>query len=47
MQRGASMAIEIRGMAPLFQVFDLPTAIKFYRDVLGFGYNLRFQWPVQ
>jgi glyoxylase I family protein len=30
------MAIEIRGMAPLFQVFDMPTSIKFYRDVLGF-----------
>ena len=30
------MAIEIRGMAPLFQVFDMPTSITFYRDVLGF-----------
>jgi glyoxylase I family protein len=30
------MAIEIRGMAPLLQVFDMPTSIKFYRDVLGF-----------
>jgi glyoxylase I family protein len=30
------MAIEIRGMAPLLQVFDMPTAIAFYRDVLGF-----------
>lgn len=30
------MAIEIRGMAPLFQVFDMPTSIAFYRDVLGF-----------
>jgi glyoxylase I family protein len=30
------MAIEIRGMAPLFQVFDMPTSIQFYRDVLGF-----------
>jgi len=25
-----------RGMAPLLQVFDMPTAIHFYRDVLGF-----------
>jgi catechol 2,3-dioxygenase-like lactoylglutathione lyase family enzyme len=30
------MAIEIRGMAPLLQVFDMPTSIRFYRDVLGF-----------
>lgn len=30
------MPIEIRGMAPLLQVFDMPTSIKFYRDVLGF-----------
>ncbi|HJU64538.1 MAG TPA: VOC family protein [Gemmatimonadaceae bacterium] len=30
------MGIEIRGMAPLFQVFDMPTSVRFYRDVLGF-----------
>jgi len=30
------MAIEIRGMALLLQVFDMPTSIAFYRDVLGF-----------
>jgi catechol 2,3-dioxygenase-like lactoylglutathione lyase family enzyme len=30
------MGIEIRGMAPLLQVFDMPTSIRFYRDVLGF-----------
>jgi uncharacterized glyoxalase superfamily protein PhnB len=30
------MALEIRGMAPLLQVFDMPTSIAFYRDVLGF-----------
>jgi glyoxylase I family protein len=30
------MGIEIRGMAPLLQVFDMPTAIRLYRDVLGF-----------
>jgi glyoxylase I family protein len=28
--------INIRGLAPLLQVFDMPTAIHFYRDVLGF-----------
>lgn len=30
------MAVEIRGMAPLLQVFDMPMSIAFYRDVLGF-----------
>ena len=30
------MAIDIRGLAPLLQVFDMPTSIAFYRDVLGF-----------
>jgi len=35
-QQEDHMAIEIRGMAPLLQVFDMPTSIAFYRDVLGF-----------
>ncbi len=35
-QKKAGMAIEIRGMAPLLQVFDMHTSIAFYRDVLGF-----------
>jgi uncharacterized glyoxalase superfamily protein PhnB len=30
------MSIEIEGLAPLLQVFDMPTSIRFYRDVLGF-----------
>jgi glyoxylase I family protein len=30
------MAIDIRGMAPLLAVFDMPTSIAFCRDVLGF-----------
>ena len=30
------MSIEIRGLAPLLQVFDMPTSIGFYRDVQGF-----------
>lgn len=30
------MRVEIRGMAPLLQVYDMPTALHFYRDVLGF-----------
>jgi uncharacterized glyoxalase superfamily protein PhnB len=30
------MAIDVRGLSPLLQVFDMPVAIRFYRDVLGF-----------
>jgi len=30
------MAIQVRGLVPLLQVFDMPTSIKFYRDVFGF-----------
>jgi glyoxylase I family protein len=30
------MAIEIKGMAPLLSVFDMPMALAFYRDILGF-----------
>jgi glyoxylase I family protein len=31
-----STTINLQGMAPLFQVFDMPTSLKFYRDILGF-----------
>jgi len=30
------MAIDIRGMCPLLQVFDMPTSIDFYCNKLGF-----------
>jgi len=30
------MALELRGLAPLLQVFDMPTSLHFYRDLLGF-----------
>ena len=30
------MTIDIQGMTPLLQVFDMPTSLKFYCDVLGF-----------
>lgn len=30
------MGIELRKMAPLLQVYDMPTSIAFYRDTLGF-----------
>lgn len=30
------MAIETKGICPLLQVFDMPTSVHFYRDLLGF-----------
>ena len=37
------MAIEVQGVCPLLQVFDMPTSVHFYRDVLGF--NIRETSP--
>ncbi|WP_208644819.1 VOC family protein [Mucilaginibacter kameinonensis] len=31
-----SITKQIQGLAPLLQVFDMPVALGFYRDVLGF-----------
>ncbi len=30
------MTVDLRGMAPLLQVFDMPASLRFYCDVLGF-----------
>jgi len=30
------MPIDMQGLCPLIQVFDMPTSIRFYRDILGF-----------
>jgi catechol 2,3-dioxygenase-like lactoylglutathione lyase family enzyme len=30
------MPIDMRGVCPLLQVFDMPTSVRFYRDKLGF-----------
>ena len=30
------MKAELKSMAPLLQVFDMPRALAFYRDILGF-----------
>jgi catechol 2,3-dioxygenase-like lactoylglutathione lyase family enzyme len=30
------MSIETKGICPLLQVFDMPTSVRFYRDVLDF-----------
>jgi catechol 2,3-dioxygenase-like lactoylglutathione lyase family enzyme len=30
------VGVDVRGLCPLLQVFDMPTSLRFYRDVLGF-----------
>ncbi len=30
------MALEVLGLVPLLQVYDMPTSVRFYRDKLGF-----------
>jgi uncharacterized glyoxalase superfamily protein PhnB len=40
------MSIDFRGVAPLLQVFDMPAAVHFYRDVLGFELTDRSQATV-
>ena len=30
------MQLTIGGLCPLLQVFDMPTSLRFYRDILGF-----------
>jgi uncharacterized glyoxalase superfamily protein PhnB len=48
------MAIEVQGVCPYFEVYDMPASIRFYRDQLGFelvstsphrgGDKDRFHW---
>jgi glyoxylase I family protein len=44
------MAIDVTGMTPLIYVFDMPTSLAFYTDVLGFsveetaGRGPAFEW---
>ena len=30
------MPVDVRGVAPLIQVYDMPTSVHFYRDMMGF-----------
>jgi len=30
------VTLDVRGLAPLVQVYDMPTSVRFYRDLLGF-----------
>jgi catechol 2,3-dioxygenase-like lactoylglutathione lyase family enzyme len=34
------MALEIHGLCPLFAVYDMPTSLRFYRDLLGFEIHM-------
>jgi glyoxylase I family protein len=48
------MALDLRGVTTLLQVYDMPTSVRFYRDLLGFeivshsrhrgGDRDRFHW---
>lgn len=47
------MTVDVRGICPLLQVYDMPTSVRFYRDALGFevlatspnlGDGDRFHW---
>ena len=46
------MPVDLRGLAPLLQVYDMPTAVHFYHDVLGFEISAtsrpgeRFDWAL-
>ena len=37
------MPIKVEGLAPLIHVFDMPTSVAFYRDVLGFEVVMQSQ----
>ena len=30
------MSLQVQGLCPLIQVIDMPTSVRFYRDLLGF-----------
>lgn len=48
------MALNVVGLAPLLQVYDMPTSVSFYRDKLGFEVKTtspvlgedRFHWAL-
>ena len=39
--------IDFRGMAPLLLVYDMPTSIRFYRDILGFELKQAAETPAK
>ena len=46
------MRVNAQGLCPLIQVFDMPTSIAFYRDILGFKIEMQsrpgdqFDWAL-
>jgi catechol 2,3-dioxygenase-like lactoylglutathione lyase family enzyme len=34
------MALELHGLCPLLAVYDMPTSLRFYRDLLGFEIHM-------
>lgn len=40
-------SINIRGIAPLLLVYDMPASIRFYRDMLGFAVKQTAEIPEQ
>jgi catechol 2,3-dioxygenase-like lactoylglutathione lyase family enzyme len=43
MRNEGPVTIEARGLCPLLQVFDMPTSLAFYRDVVGFNVTMQSQ----
>jgi glyoxylase I family protein len=51
---GCQVALDVYGLTPLLQVYDMPTSVRFYRDVLGFKIETtspvlgedRFHWAL-
>jgi len=41
------MALDVRGLTPLLQVYDMPTSVRFYREVLWLsgGEHITRVWP--
>lgn len=37
------MTIKIQGLTPLIEVFDMPTSVAFYRDVIGFEVIMQYR----
>ncbi|HEY3929478.1 MAG TPA: VOC family protein [Candidatus Koribacter sp.] len=37
------MGVDMRGLCPLIQVYDMPRSLRFYRDILGFEVMQRSQ----
>ena len=35
------MQIDMQGLCPLLAVYDMPTSLRFYRDLLGFEIHMR------